>query len=217
MQNRSKRGQHGFTMLELLTVVAILMILMGFAVINTRTTTQNSKANAAAATVVAQMRAARELAISMRRNVLITFTAPNEIQMAVQTLPGEAAAAVIAPVYLNGNAPGGAQFYVFPTLPDTPMGFGNSGSGGINFQATSGGTAGLSVLFNSSGALVGTTATTGFSSVGGANPVNASIFLGFAGQPNTARAITVLGTTGRVRSYYWAGPASSSVNTYWQE
>jgi prepilin-type N-terminal cleavage/methylation domain-containing protein len=217
MQNRSKRGQSGFTMLELVTVVAILMILMGFAVINTRTSSQNAKANAAAASVVSQMRAARELAIAMRRNVLVTFTAPNQIQMAVQTLPGEAAAAVIPPVYLNDNAPGGAQFYVFAGLPDTPMGFGNSASSGINFQATSGGTSGLSVLFNSSGSLVGTTATTGFASVGSTNPINASIFIGFAGQPNTARAITVLGTTGRVRSYYWAGPATSSVVTYWQE
>ena len=100
MQNRSKRGQSGFTMLELVTVVAILMILMGFAVINTRTSSQNAKANAAAASVVSQMRAARELAIAMRRNVLVTFTAPNQIQMAVQTLPGEAAAAVIPPVYM---------------------------------------------------------------------------------------------------------------------
>jgi hypothetical protein len=204
-------------MVEIVTVLAILMVLMAFAVISTRISTQNAKANSAAATVVSQMRAARELAISRRRNVLVTFTTPNQIQMSVQTLTGETPAATIAPAYLNDNAPGGAQFYVFPSLPDTPMGFGNSSSSGINFQATSGGTAGLSVLFNSSGALVGTTATTGFSSVGSSNPINASIFLGFPGQLSTARAITVLGTTGRVRSYYWAGPNTGGTSSNWSE
>lgn len=216
MQNRGKRAQSGFTMVEVVIVLAILMVLMAFAVVSTRTSTQNAKANAAAATVISQMRGARELAISMRRNVMVTFTSPNQIQMAIQTLPGEAAAAVIPPVYLNSNAKDGASFQAF-TLPDTPMGFGNSSSSGVNFQVTSGGAVGLSVLFTSSGSLVGTTATSGFSSVGGNNPVNASIFLGYAGQLNTARAITILGSTGRVRSYYWVGPTTGGTSLNWQE
>jgi hypothetical protein len=35
------------------------------------------------------------------------------------------------------------------------------------------------------------------------NPVNGSIFLGQADHPESARAVTVLGATGRVRSYRW--------------
>jgi prepilin-type N-terminal cleavage/methylation domain-containing protein len=215
MQNRGNRRQAGFTLVELVTVVAIVMVLAGFAVISTFTTTQNSKANAASQAVVSQLRAARQMSISLRRNVLVTFTLPNKIQLAVETLAGETPATAIAPVYLNDNAAGGAQFFQFSSMPDTPMGFGNSSA--ITFQATSGGSSGLSVMYSSSGSMVGTTATSGFSSVGNSNPVNASIFIGFPGQPSTARAITVLGSTGRVRSYYWVGPSSGGTSTNWNE
>jgi type II secretory pathway pseudopilin PulG len=215
MQNMGKRAQVGFSLVELVTVVAIIMVLAGFAVISTVTTTQNSRANAASQAVISQLRAARQIAITLRRNVLVTFTAPNKIQLAVQTVPGEAPAAAITPVYLNDNVPGGAQFYVFPTLPDTPMGFGNSNA--ITLAPATGGTAGLSVMYSSAGSMVGTTATSGFASVGGSNPVNASIFVGFTGKPNTARAITVLGSTGRVRSYYWAGPTTGGTSSNWNE
>jgi hypothetical protein len=40
--------------------------------------------------------------------------------------------------------------------------------------------------------------------------VNGTVFLGVPGQPSTARAVTVLGATGRVRQYHWDG-------TRWQE
>jgi hypothetical protein len=165
--------------------------------------------------IITQLRTAREIAVTKRRNVLITFTAPNQIQIAVQTLPGEAAATVIAPVFLNDGVPGGNTFYVYPGLPDTPMGFGNATA--LNFSPASGGTAGLAIMFSTSGSLVGTTGSSGFSTVGNNNPVNASIFTGIAGQPNTARAVTVMGTTGRVRSYSWTGGATGGTVANWQE
>jgi prepilin-type N-terminal cleavage/methylation domain-containing protein len=212
MQNRSKKigrkSEQGFSFLELITVVGIIGILSAFAVMSTRSITFNSKANAAMDAVITQLRAGRQMAISMRRNVLVQITTPNKIQLTVETLPGEAPATPIAPVYLNDNSGGGAQFYVYPGLPDTPMAFGNSQA--INYVASSGGTAGLSVMFSTSGTLVGTTLSSGFSTVGNSNPVNASIFLAIPGQQNSARAITVLGATGRVRSYFWTGSS-------WQE
>jgi hypothetical protein len=72
-------------------------------------------------------------------------------------------------------------------------------------------------MFSTSGSLVGTTGSSGFSTVGNNNPVNASIFTGIAGQPNTARAVTVMGTTGRVRSYSWTGGATGGTVANWQE
>jgi len=45
----------------------------------------------------------------------------------------------------------------------------------------------------------------------GANAfVDGTVFLGIPGRPSTARAISVLGATGRVREYHWDG-------TQWQE
>jgi len=195
-------------MVELVTVVGMIMVLVGMAVMSTMSSTYASKANDAMFEVITQFRTAREIAVSKRRNVLVAFTAPNQIQLTVETLPGETPAAAIAPVFLNDGVTGGNIFYVYPGLPDTPMGFGNATA--LDFAPASGGTAGLSIMFTTSGSLVGTTASSGFNVVGNSNPVNATVFTGIAGKQNTARAVTVMGTTGRVRSYSWTGSA-------WQE
>ena len=208
MRKRTKKAEQGFSLIEMLTVVALISVVAGMAIMSTMSSTYASKANNAMDQVVTTLRTARQTAVTKRRNVLLTFTAPNEITMVVQTLPGEAPAAPIAPIYLNDNAGAGCSFYVYPGLPDSPMGFGNSSA--LNFAPASGGTAGLAILFSTSGTLVGTTATSGYNVVGNSNPVNASIFIGIPGQKNSARAITVLGGTGRVRSYSWTGST-------WQE
>ena len=210
-----RKAEQGFSLLEMIVVVMIIMVFGAMAIMSTRSTTFSSKANEAMDQVITQLRSARQLALTMRRNVLVTITAPNVITLAVQTLPGEAAATPIAPVYLNDNVAGGCTFYVYPGLPDTPMGFGNSTA--LTFAPASGGTAGLAVLFSTSGSLVGTTASSGYNTLGNSNPVNASIFLAIPGQLNTARAVTVLGSTGRVRNYSWTGPATGGTTANWQE
>lgn len=215
MQRRSKRTEQGFSLVELVTVVGITFVLASMAVMSTRSTTYGSRANDAMFQVITQLRTAREIAVTKRRNVLVTITAPNQIQIAVQTLPGEAPATVYAPVLLNDGVPGGNTFYVYPGVPDTPMNFGNSNA--LNFTPASGGTAGLAIMFSTSGSLVGTTGSSGYNTVGNNNPVNASIFTAIPGQPNTVRAVTVMGTTGRVRSYSWSGPASGGTVSQWQE
>ena len=45
---------------------------------------------------------------------------------------------------------------------------------------------------------------------GSNNFVNGTVFLGLNGQQLSARAVTILGATGRVREYHWDG-------TQWQE
>lgn len=208
MSKRMKRAQQGFSMVEIVVVLAMAFVVMGFAVVNTMTTGLNAKANAAMDALISQLRQAREMAIAKRRNVQVTFTAPNEIQLTVLTLPGEAAATPIPPVYLNDNIGGGMTFQVFGTLPDTPMNFGNSQA--INLQQPGGGGA-WSVMFTTSGAFVGSSqAAASLYLTTNNNPVNASLFMGITGKTNTARAVTVFGATGRVRSYYWTG-------TSWQE
>jgi hypothetical protein len=87
-------------------------------------------------------------------------------------------------------------------LPDTPMAFGNTQA--INLAQPSGGGA-WGVMFTTSGALVGTSSLAAMNLIGNSNPVNASIFIGIPPKTSTARAVTVLGATGRVRSYSWDG------------
>ncbi|HKN76618.1 MAG TPA: prepilin-type N-terminal cleavage/methylation domain-containing protein [Candidatus Acidoferrum sp.] len=215
MQRIGKRAEQGFSLVELLIIIAMVMIVASMAVMSTRSSTYASKANDAMFEVITQLRTAREIAVTKRRNVLVTFTAPNEISLTVETLAGEAPAAVIAPVYLNDGVPGGCTFMVYSGVPDTPMGFGNATA--INFAPATGGTAGLAVMFSTSGELVGSTGASGYNTVGNNNPVNASIFTAIAGQPNSVRAVTVMGTTGRVRSYSWTAGATGGTVANWQE
>ena len=208
MSKRTKRAERGFSLMEMVVVLGLAFTVMAFAVMKTAGTSQNARANSATDAVISQLRQARELAIAKRRNVQVQFTAPNQIQITVLTLPGEAIPAAIAPTFLNDNVGGGLTFTVFSTLPDTPMGFGNSTA--INLQQPTGGGA-WTCMFTTSGAFVGTAqSAASLYQATNNNPVNASIFLGITGKPSTARAVTVFGATGRVRSYYWNG-------TSWQE
>jgi prepilin-type N-terminal cleavage/methylation domain-containing protein len=208
MSKRSKRVEQGFSLLEMLVVVALAFTVMAFAVMNTMGSSQNARANSAMDAVISQLRQAREMAISKRRNVQVQFTAPNQIQLTILVLPGETVPPVIPPTYLNDNAGGGSTFTLFGGLPDTPMNFGNSTA--ISLQQPTGGGA-WTVMFTTSGAFCGTaqSAATLYQATNN-NPVNASLFIGITGKTNTARAVTVFGATGRVRSYYWTGSS-------WQE
>jgi hypothetical protein len=85
----------------------------------------------------------------------------------------------------------GAQFTLFPSLPDSPMTFGNSSP--VSFGGVNGGPVGMQ--FMSTGALVDASG----------NPISGTVFLGMPGQPETARAVTVLGATGRIREYHYDG------------
>jgi len=208
MRKRTKRAQQGFSLIETVVVLALAFVVMSFAVVNTMTTGLNAKANAAMDTLISQLRQAREMAIAKRRNVEVTLTSPNKIQLTVLTLPGEPVPTPMPAVYLNDNAPGGMQFMLFGSVPDTPMNFGNGQA--INLQQPGGGGA-WNVMFTTSGAFVGSAqAAANLYLTTNNSPVNASLFMGLTGKTNTARAVTIFGATGRVRSYYWTG-------TSWQE
>jgi prepilin-type N-terminal cleavage/methylation domain-containing protein len=203
MSKRTRTAEQGFSLLEMVFVVALALIVMAFAVMNTVGSSQNARANSAMDAVISQLRQARETAIAKRRNVQVQFTAPNQIQLTILTLPGEAVPPIIPPTVL----PGGLTFAVLVGA-DTPMKFGNSTA--ISLQQPAGGGA-WTVMFTTSGAFCGTAqAAASLYQATNNNPVNASLFLGVVGQPNTARAVTVFGATGRVRSYYWSGSS-------WQE
>jgi Tfp pilus assembly protein FimT len=95
MSKRTKRAEQGFSLVEMVIVVGLAFTVMAFAVMNTVGSSQNARANAAMDAVISQLRQARELAIAKRRNVQVQFTAPNQIQLTVLTLPGEAIPPVI--------------------------------------------------------------------------------------------------------------------------
>jgi Tfp pilus assembly protein FimT len=176
-----RQPNSGFSLVEASIVVCFIFIISGIAVMNISAILPGMNANEALGQTVAQLRRARETAIAQRRNIEIKFQNDNEIQLERLDVPS--GRTVLSTVTLNN----GIEFRLFDDVPDSPDGFGNSAA--VDFGGSS------SLLFLSDGTLVDTLG----------NPLNGSVFLGVADHPETARAATILGATGRVRGYRWNG------------
>ena len=190
MGQHAKASQQGFSLLEGVIVISIIMILAAVAILGFGSILRNSKADTGMDALVSQLRSARELAISHRCEVQVQFVGSNQLTTTQIWLAGTPPPPVTVPLE------GGATFQVFAGIPDTPMTFGNSSA--VYFEGISGGPP--LMKFTTTGAFVDA----------GNTFVNGTVFLGITGKPSTARAVTILGATGRVRQYHWDG-------TQWQE
>jgi prepilin-type N-terminal cleavage/methylation domain-containing protein len=189
MTHGTKKTERGFSTIELLVVLGIILILSAIALPQMVTMRQTYEANSAVDSVVGQLRAARETAISRRREIQVSFIGTNQMQMFQFNLPTGSPQTPLTDVPTTLNS--GAQFMLFPGEIDTPMAFGNAAPIWINNQ--NGGP--LLMKFSTTGAFVGPTEV----------PISGTIFIGIPGQPSTARAVTIVGGTGRVRPYSWTG------------
>jgi prepilin-type N-terminal cleavage/methylation domain-containing protein len=187
MRQSSKRSQKGFSLLEILTALAIVSIIMGMAMLNYGNILPNYKANSAMDQLLYQLRSAREKAISHRIEVQIQFVGTNQIKMTEIWNVGT------APAPVTYSFEGGAQYVLFSGVPDIPAPYNFGNSSAIYFGGVSGGPP--IMKFTTNGSFID----------GGNTIVNGAVFLGIPGRPLTARAISVLGATGRVREYHWDG------------
>jgi prepilin-type N-terminal cleavage/methylation domain-containing protein len=192
MRPYSKRSQSGFSLLEILTALAIISIIMGMAMLNYGSILPNYKANAAMDQLLYQLRSARERAISHRREVQVQFVGNNQLTITEIWLVG------VAPPPTTVSFEGGAKYVVFGTIPDIPAPYNFGNTAPVYFEGQSGGPP--TMKFSTTGAFID----------GGNSLVNGTVFMGIPSKPSTARAISILGATGRVREYHWDG-------TQWQE
>lgn len=191
-----KSGQKGFSLIEVLVVIAIAMTIAGMIVVHLTPTLQTFRANSAASQVVDVFRQAREYAITYRRYVQITFPnyggagANNQIRITVRNTltPTYGGAAQPDVILTTVNLSGNISFQTETGVPDTPDAFGKASA--VNFNNVDGGPP-AGMYFQADGTFVDTTG----------NPLNGTVFLGQTAMVSTARAVTVLGSTGRVRSY----------------
>jgi prepilin-type N-terminal cleavage/methylation domain-containing protein len=192
-----KFTETGFSLLEIIVVLAVMAIVLGFAVVGTTSSLPGYKADAAMDQVVSQLRSARMRAISQRHEVQVQFSGTNQL--------------IITDIVLKGAAPppvtidfeGGAKFALVTGLPDTPMASGGGTSttpplSAIYFAGISNGPP--LMKFTTTGAFVDN----------GNSFVDGTVFLAIGQKANTARAVTVLGATGRIRPYHYDG-------TKWQQ
>jgi prepilin-type N-terminal cleavage/methylation domain-containing protein len=177
----------GFSLIEVLIVVAIVGIVAAIAIGITPEIIRSTKGQSGAQQLSAFLKRQRETAISRRRNIEIAFTAPNIVSSSQRAVP-DPPAATPAPTPLETmHLEGRVEFRLFSGVPDTPDAFGN-------LQPVSLGGA-SPVMFTSEGS---------FTDVNG-DPINASVFVGVDGQPTTANALTIVGTTAAIRAWRWDG------------
>ncbi len=171
----------GFTLNELLVTLAAIGILAGISVPLLDRAITDARASAGQRVVQGELQFARETALTTRREVEIVLRQPNQVRV-VRVEPS-ATDVVLRDVTLEH----GVRFLQFPGQGGTPENPGSASA--IDFGGAS------RLLFSTDGSL---TDEAGL-------PVNGSIYLGIASKPETARALTVFGPTGRVAAYRWTG------------
>jgi prepilin-type N-terminal cleavage/methylation domain-containing protein len=191
--DRIRDQQAGFSMLEVTMVMAISLVILGMSVIKLQPLYQQVQANSALQEVKETLREGRELAISQRRTIVVKFSGGNTMQFFQVTEPANT---VSTTAFLTLPLPGQAQFLTYTGEIDTPDGFGIPTSGGIEFGGSSG-TPTTGVEFQSDGTFTD----------GNGTPINGTIFLGLPNVPTSARAVTILGNTGRIKPYHYTGSA----------
>jgi prepilin-type N-terminal cleavage/methylation domain-containing protein len=184
-------AQAGYSLIELMIVVGIAGVLTGIAVVQIGSTKQGLTGDGGMRTVLSQMNQAREMAITQRRYMRISFTLGNKVTISKEDLAGGAPTEV-----QTALMEGRVEFLV--VLPvgtkadyDTPEGYGNTAP--VLFPTATG--TPPEIKFSPEGTLVNQDGKT----------LNGTVFLAVPNQKLSARAVTVFGSTGRVRGYRWDG------------
>lgn len=173
----------GYSLIELMFVMGIMGVLISIAVVQIGSSKQGLKGDGAMRVVLAQMNQARELAITQRRNMRLGFINGNTVEIKREEVPAGPGPTTLSSVPFEG----GLTFLTVAGLPDTPEAFGNS-------SATKFGTA-TEIKFAPDGTLVDQDGKT----------LNGTVFVALPNQTLSARAVTIFGSTGRIRGYRWDG------------
>lgn len=196
---RQSAPEAGFSLIEILFTVGIMGVVTAMAVVQIGGARPSALGDGAMRVVMSQMNTARELAITQRRNMRVSFTLGNRVQIIREEIG--AAPTVISSVVLEG----GLQFVTATNLPDTPDKFCGASISPVSFPSATG--TPPEVKFKPDGSFVNQDG----------DILNGTVFITMPNQiytPNastrnllSARAVTVLGSTGRVRGYRYDGSA----------
>jgi prepilin-type N-terminal cleavage/methylation domain-containing protein len=171
----------GFTLIELQVVMAILLVIASTSMMFTKAALPSMRADGQARRLVALFHIAREAAIATRRDHEVRFdTGTNTVQL----IKRDAGVEVLLETFVFEFD---VVFTQFPGLTDTPAGYGDGSAVDFGNSTT--------LLFDSEGSFIDETGL----------PANGTVFVGIPHVLQSARAITVTGTTGRPRLYRWRG------------
>jgi type II secretory pathway pseudopilin PulG len=185
-----RRRERGFSLLETLTVVGIMLIMAAVTVISLQPTLQSSRATSAFNQCYMLLRRYRQQAIDERKQYIVTFIAPNTMQVSRQDVGTPVNP---APVVLSTQTlPNDIQFQLVAGVPtaNTPDNFGN-GARAIDFGQGIG---------------LGGFNYVKFMPDGSAQDVNGNLnsgvlYVAINNKLYSSRAVTVFGATGRIRGW----------------
>jgi prepilin-type N-terminal cleavage/methylation domain-containing protein len=182
-------NQAGFSLLEVLVAVGILGTLAAMAMMVSPAYSRRARAEAGISQALDVLRSAREVAISQRRNVQVVFIGLNALRtqrIEIDALGNPIGTpTVLRTVELENRM----QFRLEAGVPDTPDLFGNASA--LDFDIAG------PWMFTSEGTFIG----------GSGDVTNGTVFLSIQGEKNSARAISILGTTALIRPWHWNGRA----------
>jgi prepilin-type N-terminal cleavage/methylation domain-containing protein len=179
-------NERGFTMLEIMIVVALIGTVMSMAIMAGPAFRRTAQADSGLAQALDLVRSARDIAISQRRNVELRFINNNGLQIARVDIGAngvQTGTTVLRTIELENRM----ELLLQTGVPDTPMLFGNQ-------TATDFGTTPRR-MFTSEGTFVDANG----------DVLNGTMFLSVPGDRNSARAITILGATALIRAWKWNG------------
>lgn len=191
----SRPAQAGFSLVEIMIVLGVLGIIMGISVVTIGSSRAGLTGDGAMRVVLSQLNAAREQAITQRRNMRLTFTTSSSLQIVREEVPG-GVLTTISSVPFEGNM----KFGTVAGLSDTPDAFGTATGAGLNVNGIAFGAA-TEVKFSPDGTLIDQDG----------NKLNGTVFVSLGNQKLSARAVTLFGSTGRVRAFRWDGSGWKAV------
>ena len=167
----------GYSLIETMMVVTLISIGSSAALIQLKKTTSALDADAASAQVIAQIKYARVLAVTHRRNVRLEFISPATVKVTLLESGGDT-------VMAEETLPSDYTFGLPTGIGDTPDGYGNTD--GVSFNGDDGG------LFLSDGSFIDDDGVLR----------SGTVFTIGPGGNGSARAVTLAGASGRVKNYY---------------
>lgn len=201
----NKSRMRGFSMVELMIVIAIIFILLASALFAIQPTLRNARADTASSYALNQIRQARERAVDERHQFLLSFTAPRTItlqQLLAGNPPAYAQPNAPSSQYSQINLPFDINYQVPGTLPaQAPDGFG-AGANAVDFTVA-GGAGGTTLTFHPDGSI--TDPNNAFT--------NGVVYVSRPGDITSCRAVSVFGATGRVKS--WRLTVNAGGTTKW--
>jgi prepilin-type N-terminal cleavage/methylation domain-containing protein len=184
-----RHGERGFSLLEMVMVVAIILVLIAISAIAIGPMTRQQHVTTAYNDVLMTLRRAHDQAAADMRVYVVSIAAPGTITVTQNTLTG--------PVLITTVLPSDITFHVETgvptspvTAPTTPDGFGTA-SAAIDFDQGVAGSVPTVIKFLPDGSAAD----------GLGNTNNGVAYFGRVGDLDSSRAVTLWGSTGRIRGW----------------